>query len=354
MKKYVTGLCALLLMVSSVKAVAQTEEPQDIVVTNFQSVVTDLAATVTPVLDNNGVACAVIKFFVRDTTFVIEPNLGFLRRESKVGEIRLWVPAGTKRLTVRHEGMFPLRDFVIPEPVESKRAYHAYIWSTEKPQITKKSETSDEILKKAETKMEEPEKDESQPSMVTSVAVNNGESRTKLYLSPGFLAIPQTGLSMAVGINANHHIVEAGAAMALSKTDSLHYYNNQTWAGTYQYWLMNAFVKYGYECRTKGNVAFAYTPMLGIQNALSLGTGRYNVDSEIGKSHKIRNGMALSVSVAVRLALCLGTHFAWYVKPKYSIAAYKSDSYKLMMQGSDVFKKWAEGFSLETGFVVTL
>lgn len=351
MRKYYIGLCALLLTIGTVRMAAQTEEPRDIVVTNFQNVVTDLSASVTPVNDNNGDVCAVIKFFVRDTTFVIEPNLGYLRRESKVGEIRLWVPAGTKRLTVRHEGMFPLKDYSIPMPIESKKAYHAYIWSTDTdkpPRVTSVVPKEPEIKEVKQKPEKTPESSAKMPRPIKD-AVHG----TRFFLAPSFLIAPQTGISMAIGINMNSHIVEAGAAMALSKSDSLYYYKNSVWYGTYRYVLYKAFLKYGYEYRSKGNVAFAYTPMVGVHSSISSGTGKFNEWSETGKTHKLKDGMALSVSAAARVALCVGDHFAWYVKPEYSITAYKSDSYKLMIKGNDVFKKWAEGFSLETGVVVS-
>ena len=354
MKKYVIGLCVVLLVVGSVRTVAQTEAPEDIVVTNFTYVVNDVSARVNPVLDNNGEACAVIKFSVRDTTFVIESNLGIVKRESKVGEIRLWVPAGTKRLTVRHEGLFPLRDFQIPVTIESKGAYHAYIWRTDGTPPTPITET---IEKKDTAKIEppiivEPPVPVEEQPVDSQPHKQDGVTQTKFNLVPGFMIIPQTGLSLAMGISANHHVVEVGAAMALNKTDSLYYYNNTTKLGTYQYRLMKAFVRYGYENRTKGEVAFAYTPMVGVQGVLSLGSGDEYTENETTKVHKLKDGMAISVSAAVRLALCLG-EFSLYVKPEFNITAFKSDSYKLMMQGSDVFKKWTEGFALEAGFMIT-
>ena len=360
MKRYVIGLCALLLAVGSVKTEAQTNEPQqDIVVTNFQRAVTDMTARVNPVYDNNGEACAIIKFSVRDTTYVIEPNLGFVKRECKVGEIRLWVPAGTKRLTVRHAGMFPLRDYVIPEPIESKAAYHAYLWSTISAPVVEEQEPIVEqeekpIVVDTPKVVQIPEQEVLPPVIFPTDSSSSAEpSKTRFFLGAGYVIMPQSGLSVTMGINANHHIVEAGASMTLGMTDSLHYYHNDAWCGSYQYRLMKISLRYGYEYRTKGETAFAFTPLIGINSALALGRGKFNKENNTGKKHAFGNGMALSVSAAARLALCLGNNFAWYVKPEYCITAYKSDSYKLMTRGNDTFKKWAEGFALEAGVVIT-
>ena len=110
---------------------------QDIKVTTFERNITSLIASMDPVYDNAGEACAVVRFFVRDEGFEIEPNLGVLKRENKTGEVRLWLPIGTKRLTVRHQGAMPLSGYEIPVALEPKVTYDATLEITEakKPQI---------------------------------------------------------------------------------------------------------------------------------------------------------------------------------------------------------------------------
>lgn len=48
---------------------------QDIKMTTFERNITSLIASMDPVYDNAGEACAVVRFFVRDEGFEIEPNL---------------------------------------------------------------------------------------------------------------------------------------------------------------------------------------------------------------------------------------------------------------------------------------
>ena len=100
MKKSIIGLL-LIAAVCQMKA-------QDIQVSRFERNYTSLIASMSPVYDNTGEACAVIRFFVRDEGFIIEPNLGMMEQEVKPGEIRMWVPKGTKRLTVRNGNWMPL------------------------------------------------------------------------------------------------------------------------------------------------------------------------------------------------------------------------------------------------------
>lgn len=100
---------------------------QDIQITQFEANPTNLVASMYPEYDNTGTACAVIRFLVRETGFLIQGNLGIVKQDSLPGEIRVWVPQGTKRITVRHEKYMPLDGYVIPVRIESKMAYDAII-----------------------------------------------------------------------------------------------------------------------------------------------------------------------------------------------------------------------------------
>ena len=100
---------------------------QDIQITQFEANPTNLVASMYPEYDNTGTACAVIRFLVRETGFSIQGNLGIVKQDSLPGEIRVWIPQGTKRITVRHERYLPLDGYVIPVRIESKMAYDAVI-----------------------------------------------------------------------------------------------------------------------------------------------------------------------------------------------------------------------------------
>ena len=100
MKNFLIGL---LLIIA-----ANETNAQDIQVTRFERNYTSLIASTNPVYDNTGEACAVIRIFVRDDGFIIEPNMGMMKQETKPGEIRMWVPKGTKRLTIRNSNWMPL------------------------------------------------------------------------------------------------------------------------------------------------------------------------------------------------------------------------------------------------------
>ena len=64
-------------------------EAQDIQVVKFERNYTSLIASMNPVYDNTGEACALLRIFVRDHNYTIEPNLGVLKRETLPGEKRV-------------------------------------------------------------------------------------------------------------------------------------------------------------------------------------------------------------------------------------------------------------------------
>lgn len=105
---------------------------QDIQISQFEANPTNLVASMYPEYDNTGTACAVIRFFVRETGFSIQGNLGIVKQDSLPGEIRVWIPQGTKRITVRHNHYLPLDGYVIPVKIESKMVYYAVIEAKEK------------------------------------------------------------------------------------------------------------------------------------------------------------------------------------------------------------------------------
>ena len=100
---------------------------QVIQISQFESSPTYLVASTSPEYDNTGTACAVIRFLVPDSGFQIQGNLGIVKQDTLLGEIRVWIPQGTKRITVRHEKYMPLDGYVIPVRIESKMTYKAEI-----------------------------------------------------------------------------------------------------------------------------------------------------------------------------------------------------------------------------------
>lgn len=99
----------------------------DISLSNFRHNPQVLTASLNPVCDNAGNPCAVIRYFVNDDDFVFEPNLGVLKTITKPGQIMQYVPAGTKRLTIRNKYFMPLNGYELPVEIESKMTYDVQV-----------------------------------------------------------------------------------------------------------------------------------------------------------------------------------------------------------------------------------
>ena len=153
---------------------------QDIKIKKFERNYTNLMASTNAVYDNTGEACAVIRFFVRDANVIIEPNMGIMRQEMKPGEIRLWVPKGTKRLTIRRDGLIPLTGYEIPISIDSKVTYEAEL-----------------------------------------AIIDGANKRHNVYAGIGYNVVSISGPSIALGFDIKHHVIELGAVLGLNKTEQM-------------------------------------------------------------------------------------------------------------------------------------
>lgn len=302
--KKILLLGLILVSVSQLRA-------QDIQVTTFERNVTSLIASMDPVYDISGEACAVIRFFVREDGFEIEPNLGVLKREDKTGEIRMWVPVGTKRLTIRHAGSMPLTGYEIPVILEAKVTYDATVELVEKTQ-----------------------------------AFSLG-SDVHFFVGAGYNVMSISGPSLAIGLDISHHIIEVGGVLGLNKTDDWYFYNNSGNAiAAYNYKAIRLALRYGYDF--KASDAFSIIPQIGAaynsMSGESVGT--------IVQNGTYKSASSVSAFAAVRLAVALGEKFRLQVTPEYDFGLSKDNVCKLVSDNDSKFKSWTDGFNLNVGLVV--
>lgn len=115
----------LLLLAAMLFIPKQLKAQDEIRIAKFEENPLKLEARTNPVFDNNGEAYAIICFEVRDNNVDIDANLGYKKREDLVSIIKLWVPKGTKRLTIRRENLRPYI-YNIPVEIESKKLMMLY------------------------------------------------------------------------------------------------------------------------------------------------------------------------------------------------------------------------------------
>lgn len=102
-------------------------QSHDFIITDFHENVRDLTAATSAITDLRGMKPALIRFAVRDTSFSFTANNGILSLKKGVGEILLFVPDGTKFITVKHPYLGILRDYALPLSIRSKTTYDAEI-----------------------------------------------------------------------------------------------------------------------------------------------------------------------------------------------------------------------------------
>lgn len=112
----------LLYMAAYGMALAQEPSAPKFKVAAFTVLPNDISAYIAPVRDLNDEACALVKV-VAPSAFVFSSPLGIVKRKEQTGEIWLYLPKGTKTLTLKHARWGVLRDYRFPKPLESRMTY---------------------------------------------------------------------------------------------------------------------------------------------------------------------------------------------------------------------------------------
>lgn len=112
---------------------------QEFSVASFQVLPNDVSAFINNVRDLNDDACALIKVEA-PSDFAFSTPLGIVKRKDEVGEIWLYVPRGTKMLTLKHPQWGVIRDYKLGKPLESRMTYELKL-NQPKPVIAEKHDT---------------------------------------------------------------------------------------------------------------------------------------------------------------------------------------------------------------------
>ncbi len=116
---------------------------QEYSVASFRLLPNDVSAFIHPVRDLNDEACALIKVEA-PADFAFSSPLGIAKRKDEVGEIWLYLPKGTKTLTLKHPEWGVLRDYKLGKPLESRMTYELKL-NLPKPEVTELHDTIVEI-----------------------------------------------------------------------------------------------------------------------------------------------------------------------------------------------------------------
>ena len=341
MHKKICGVLLLLLMSCGASA-------QDIEIRDFKENIRDLRASLNPVADLSGEFCALIRFSVSDTTFVIEPNMGFIKRTTGPGEILLYVPTMTRRLTVKRDGLLPLRGYRIPVKLEPKRTYDATIIANGIPHVLPNMEQKDSVETPPLPKDTVVVKKTPVPSSVSPVyekKAKANDTETQMYAGIGFEVFSMIGVTGRVGMEVGSHIIEIGGVIGFGKTDILYFYDSKgnLIAGR-SYHPMRVQLQYGYGVKLAEMISIA--PMIGLSLNAFQGTDE-KTNPDYPDYYKAAS--SFSIAPAVRLSALVGRNIKLHITPAYSLGMYKSNNCKLISENDSKFKSWTDGLHLELG-----
>src|SRR6056297_2311297 len=121
---------------------------QNISVKSFEVLPNDQTARVhEPVMDQNGEKCALIKVVTTETGFAWEGGtLGITEVKKKVSEYWVYVPRGSKKITIKHEEMGVLRNYVYPEAIKEATVYEMVLTTAKVKTVVEEPEISSAYL----------------------------------------------------------------------------------------------------------------------------------------------------------------------------------------------------------------
>jgi formylglycine-generating enzyme required for sulfatase activity len=98
---------------------------EGISVKSFRCLPKDMDARIDhPVTDQNGDVAALIKVVTTETGFKFEAgSLGVVKTEQKTSEIWVYVPYGSRKITIKHPELGVLRNYVYPEAIKKATVY---------------------------------------------------------------------------------------------------------------------------------------------------------------------------------------------------------------------------------------
>ncbi len=110
-----------ILLVTLIVCTAATMA-QEFSVASFRLLPNDVSAFIEPVRDLNNEPCALVKVEAPED-FAFSSPLGIVKRKDEVGEIWLYLPKGTRTLTLKHPEWGVLRDYRFSKALESRMTY---------------------------------------------------------------------------------------------------------------------------------------------------------------------------------------------------------------------------------------
>ena len=141
MKKVLFFLCGVIYVI--------TCHSQSISVSSFKLLESDLTANTAGTMeqDQNGETAALIKVVTTQTGFTFDGgSLGIVKTKQTPGEVWVYVPRGSKKITIKHPQLGVLRDYYYPIAIEAARTYEMALTTGTVQTIVKQSANSQYLV----------------------------------------------------------------------------------------------------------------------------------------------------------------------------------------------------------------
>lgn len=329
----------------------------DYTIRDFHENALDLTAATATITDLRGLKPALIRFAVRDTLFSFTANNGIMNIKKDVGEILLFVPDGTKRITIRHPYLGILRDYELPIPITTRRTYDAEIVITnvdylrkifgyeQSPTVNDVPETHDDIF------VEVPLVEEPLPKKPPKVKTPRTPIQTRFLIGAGFNALSVMGPSATIGLEIGKFYIGADYVYGMEKVEGVGVYYKQSSKTTlneaYDYTDSRASLKIG--VNFSPNSPVQVIPQVGASINMIMG-------KELKKGNKSEPQFdkcnSLSAFAALSLRVKLGKTFCLQITPQYNMPVGKNEVYEVLKDADKKIKAWGEGFGLNAGFIL--
>lgn len=358
--------CLIALLCScSLTAMSQSH---DFEIRDFHENATDLTAATAKIKDLNGMPAALIRFAVRDTLFVFDANNGIIKRKNSIGEVLLFVPPTTRRLTISHPFLGIIRDYQLPLNIRSKTTYDAEIVITNADYMRKLMGYEQQPPEVAVVPVPEPEpvsELEQQQQEVPEVfyddepqqaVVQPKKSHTPIGVrflgGAGFHAVNFMGPNVSLGLQVGRIVLSADYTIGVNKVEGVGIYNWLSTTGNglveaYDYSASRFSVWLGFN--TSLNSTVQAVPQVGVSFNMIKGD---LVANHAGDNAQFADSNPMSLSIALNMRIRLAAPLYLTLTPQYDFAIGADDVYKVIKNADSKIEGWAEGFGVNAGLML--
>ena len=361
---------------------------QEMSIEGFRLLETDLTANTkgTSLQDQNGETAALIKVVTIQTGFSFDcGSIGVVRVIEMPAEIWVYIPRGTKKITISHSQIGLIRDYFFPVPIEAGRTYELILKTKDLPiqgyiSQMPETETNSQNIENDihpyvpdqnndtfpevyifENKPEEDYNAGYKPNTYNITTQNTTEpTRTNklgsyMIAKLGYNVIDIAGPSLSMGIDFGRFYVGGLFVLGLNPIDNLNIYYKAADTGFYgeyyeQYKVNRLALNFGVNINP--NDIVQVVPQVGMFMNYCFGKNSrkyYNLNEA-----QFSNTYPISLSLSVELRLKLFSQLYIYATPQYNITVIKDDVYDILKRDNSQFKSWCEGFGVNAGLFLRL